>query len=64
MAELLSKEPLFNGKTEFDQLDKVNISLVFHSSKHLCVLGNSIVYGDSWSNYSCFTTVWGDIADI
>jgi len=23
MAELLSKEPLFNGKTEFDQLDKV-----------------------------------------
>lgn len=24
MAELLSKEPLFNGKTEFDQLDKVN----------------------------------------
>lgn len=24
MAELLSKEPLFNGKTEFDQLDKVH----------------------------------------
>lgn len=24
MAELLSKEPLFNGKNEFDQLDKVN----------------------------------------
>jgi cell division cycle 2-like protein len=24
MGELLSKEPLFNGKTEFDQLDKVN----------------------------------------
>lgn len=24
MAELLSKEPLFNGKTEVDQLDKVN----------------------------------------
>lgn len=23
MAELLSKEPLFNGKTEVDQLDKV-----------------------------------------
>ncbi|KAI4336610.1 hypothetical protein L6164_015114 [Bauhinia variegata] len=23
MAELLSKEPLFNGKTEFDQLDKI-----------------------------------------
>lgn len=23
MAELLAKEPLFNGKTEFDQLDKV-----------------------------------------
>ena len=23
MAELLSKEPLFNGKTEFDQIDKV-----------------------------------------
>lgn len=23
MAELLSKEPLFNGRTEFDQLDKV-----------------------------------------
>ena len=23
MAELLSKEPLFNGKTEFDHLDKV-----------------------------------------
>lgn len=23
MAELLSKEPLFNGKNEFDQLDKV-----------------------------------------
>lgn len=25
MAELLSKEPLFNGKTEFDQLDKVYV---------------------------------------
>lgn len=25
MAELLSKQPLFNGKTEFDQLDKVNM---------------------------------------
>ena len=24
MAELLSKGPLFNGKTEVDQLDKVN----------------------------------------
>jgi cell division cycle 2-like protein len=24
MAELLSKDPLFNGKTEVDQLDKVN----------------------------------------
>lgn len=24
MAELLSKQPLFNGKTEFDQLDKVS----------------------------------------
>jgi len=24
MAELLSKEPLFNGKSEFDQLDKVH----------------------------------------
>lgn len=23
MAELLAKEPLFNGKTEFEQLDKV-----------------------------------------
>lgn len=23
MAELLAKEPLFSGKTEFDQLDKV-----------------------------------------
>lgn len=23
MAELLSKEPLFNGKTEFDQIEKV-----------------------------------------
>ena len=23
MAELLSKQPLFNGKTEVDQLDKV-----------------------------------------
>lgn len=23
MAELLSKEPLFNGKTELDQIDKV-----------------------------------------
>lgn len=23
MAELLSKEPLFNGKTEVEQLDKV-----------------------------------------
>lgn len=27
MAELLSKEPLFNGKSEFDQLDKVNLVL-------------------------------------
>lgn len=26
MAELLAKEPLFNGKTEFDQLDKVFFS--------------------------------------
>lgn len=26
MAELLSKEPLFNGKTEVEQLDKVNLS--------------------------------------
>lgn len=25
MAELLSKEPLFNGRTEFDQLDKVYV---------------------------------------
>jgi len=25
MAELLSKQPLFNGKTEVDQLDKVNM---------------------------------------
>lgn len=25
MAEFLSKQPLFNGKTEFDQLDKVNL---------------------------------------
>jgi cell division cycle 2-like protein len=24
MAELLSKDPLFNGNTEVDQLDKVN----------------------------------------
>lgn len=24
MAEFLAKEPLFNGKTEFDQLDKVD----------------------------------------
>jgi cell division cycle 2-like protein len=23
MAELLAKEPLFNGKTEFEQLDKI-----------------------------------------
>jgi len=28
MAELLSKEPLFNGKTEFDQLDKVYANCV------------------------------------
>ena len=35
MAELLSKEPLFNGKTEFDQLDKVCFSLLsFISSTH------------------------------
>ncbi|XP_038704778.1 cyclin-dependent kinase G-2-like isoform X2 [Tripterygium wilfordii] len=27
MAELLAKEPLFNGKTEFDQLDKIFRSL-------------------------------------
>ncbi|XP_057251684.1 cyclin-dependent kinase G-2-like [Beta vulgaris subsp. vulgaris] len=31
MAELLSKEPLFNGKSEFDQLDKVHPSF-----KKLC----------------------------
>lgn len=29
MAELLSKEPLFNGKTEFDQIDKVFPLTVF-----------------------------------
>lgn len=29
MAELLSKEPLFNGKTEFDQLDKVYVKYHF-----------------------------------
>ena len=29
MAELLSKEPLFNGKTEFDQLDKVYVKCHF-----------------------------------
>ena len=28
MAELLSKEPLFNGKTEFEQLDKVCINAI------------------------------------
>lgn len=27
MAELLSKQPLFNGKTEVDQLDKVKINI-------------------------------------
>ena len=38
MAELLAKEPLFNGKTEFEQLDKVlHLSYVcfpcmFHSA--------------------------------
>jgi len=26
MAELISKEPLFKGKTEVEQLDKVNIT--------------------------------------
>lgn len=33
MAELLSKEPLFNGKSEADQLDKVNI---FHGLSFVC----------------------------
>lgn len=28
MAELLSKEPLFNGKSEFEQLDKVCYYLI------------------------------------
>ena len=28
MAELLAKEPLFSGKTEFDQLDKVFLHLL------------------------------------
>lgn len=30
MAELLAKEPLFNGKSEFDQLDKVISVFIFH----------------------------------
>lgn len=29
MAELLAKEPLFSGKTEFDQLDKVSSTLLY-----------------------------------
>ena len=28
MVELLSKEPLLNGKTEFEQLDKVCINAI------------------------------------
>lgn len=36
MAELLSKEPLFNGKTEVEQLDKVNMSSRFISSTDVC----------------------------
>ena len=28
MAELLSKQPLFNGKTEVDQLDKVKLYII------------------------------------
>ncbi|KAL5998167.1 hypothetical protein ACLOJK_009105 [Asimina triloba] len=33
MAELLAKEPLFNGKTEFDQLDKIFRTLGTPNSK-------------------------------
>ncbi|XP_058111043.1 cyclin-dependent kinase G-2-like isoform X3 [Magnolia sinica] len=33
MAELLAKEPLFNGKTEFDQLDKIFRTLGTPSTK-------------------------------
>ncbi|XP_058102222.1 cyclin-dependent kinase G-2 isoform X2 [Magnolia sinica] len=33
MAELLAKEPLFNGKTEFDQLDKIFRTLGTPSAK-------------------------------
>ncbi|KAE9601102.1 putative protein-serine/threonine kinase CMGC-CDK-PITSLRE family [Lupinus albus] len=32
MAELLSKEPIFNGRTEFDQLDKVSCLLTWSYS--------------------------------
>lgn len=45
MAELLSKEPLFNGKTEFDQLDKVYVVSIFgrtyapfFSGKFCCIV--------------------------
>ncbi|XP_058106658.1 cyclin-dependent kinase G-2-like isoform X2 [Magnolia sinica] len=33
MAELLAKEPLFNGKTEFDQIDKIFRTLGTPSAK-------------------------------
>lgn len=47
MAELLSKEPLFNGKTEFDQLDKVRVMLLFNGRYILAIIFVSF-------NFWCF----------
>lgn len=70
MAELLSKEPLFSGKSEADQLDKVNILYglssvsIFHS--------NSVFLHSNW--WSCLQifkilgtpneTIWPGLSDL
>lgn len=54
MAELLSKQPLFNGKTEVDQLDKVKINIIFWRM-HILVIFNII---------SCAYVLTLNLADI
>lgn len=66
MAELLSKEPLFNGKAELDQLDKVNGMTVLQSYEvhflyffFLFILPDIQIYSKEISAF--FDLVWNDM---
>lgn len=59
MAEMLARKPLFNGKTEVDQLDKVFFILLIMLLLFICLPHNLLLLsGRSLLNLCRYLELW------